>query len=126
MTRDEAKELLQLCRPGNEDDRNAPELAEAFAMLEADPELQEWFEAQQAFDKRFTDALAGIEAPEILKVRILETAKTSRRDDRNDALIAGRDDLGSPYPSWWRKAWPALGAAAVVAFAFFAAQTWQG
>jgi len=125
MTRDEAKELLQLCRPGNEDDRNAPELAEAFAMLDADSGLREWFEAQQAFDARFADALAGIEAPAELKDRLLARESGSPEPGAKAPPIGGRENPGSTAPSWWRKARPALAAAAVAVLAFVAARTWQ-
>lgn len=71
MQRDEAQQLLELCRPGNEADRRDPALAKAFAMLETDAELRAWFEAQQAADARISASLNSLEAPADLKASIL-------------------------------------------------------
>ena len=50
MHRDEAKHLLSLCRPGSDEDRSDPILAEALALLETDTELRHWFEQEQTED----------------------------------------------------------------------------
>ncbi|TVP79376.1 MAG: hypothetical protein EA353_06325 [Puniceicoccaceae bacterium] len=71
MTREEAQQRLELCRPGVPDDRQDPALAEAFALLESDAELSAWFEAQQAVDARISQHLEHIEAPADLEHRIL-------------------------------------------------------
>ena len=134
MTRDEAKERLQLCRPGNEGDRHAPELAEAVAMLEYDAELRQWFEDQQAFDARIAEALAEIVPPADLKERILrESRPPTARPMKDAAPSTGHNAPGSAHPSAqssshpsrWRKAWPILAVAAAVALALFAARPWQ-
>ena len=71
MHRDEAKHLLSLCRPGSDDDRNDPVLAEALALLETDAELRSWFDHQQTEDARIADALQQIQPPADLKASIL-------------------------------------------------------
>lgn len=71
MQREEAKQLLELCRPGNEEDRQDPALAEAFALLETDAELQAWFDEQQAIDARISESINAIEPPADLKASIL-------------------------------------------------------
>jgi hypothetical protein len=71
MHRDEAKQLLELCRPGCEADRHDPALARAFARLETDSELRAWFEQQQVVDARISDCLNALEAPADLKAGIL-------------------------------------------------------
>ncbi|MGC6424977.1 MAG: hypothetical protein ACON4O_08345 [Lentimonas sp.] len=71
MNREEAKNILQLCRPGVAADLEDPLIAEAFQMLEQDSELMVWFEQQQAFDTEFSAQLENIEPPADLKASIL-------------------------------------------------------
>jgi hypothetical protein len=80
MKREEAKQLLELCRPGHhgqhghrghEEDRQDPALGEAFALLDTDAELNAWFEAQQAIDSRISERLHAIEVPADLEASIL-------------------------------------------------------
>ena len=52
MDREEAQNILQLCRPDNSEDRNDPLIAEALELLNQDAELRAWFEEQQALDTR--------------------------------------------------------------------------
>jgi len=71
MDRDEAKNILQLCRPGNASDLNDPLIVEAFELLENNSALQVWFEDQQGFDKKVAANLEAIEPPADLKSSIL-------------------------------------------------------
>ena len=71
MKREEAKQLLELCRPEQADDLQDPALAEAFALLETDTELRAWFDEQQAVDTRISGSLNALEAPADLKASIL-------------------------------------------------------
>lgn len=71
MDREEAKQLLELCRPGHPEDRGEPALAEALSLLEKDPDLKDWFDAQQALDEQISTELRSLTAPENLKGTIL-------------------------------------------------------
>lgn len=71
MNREEAQQLLELCRPGNVDDRQDPVLADAFALLETDAELKVWFDQQQALDAQISEHMNSIEVPADLKASIL-------------------------------------------------------
>ena len=55
MERDEAKAILELCRPGILKTKEDPMIAEALEMLETDAELNAWFEEQQTLDGRIAD-----------------------------------------------------------------------
>ena len=57
MQREEAKQLLELCRPEQENDRQDPALADAFALLATDSELRAWFDEQQATDARISEKI---------------------------------------------------------------------
>ena len=143
MERDEAQHILELCRPGNDDDQQDPLIAEAMAVLEADVELQEWFAEQQAVDARISAAYATLEPPADLKASILAGMRAhvlERKDEseRNNAAIlpdahdtnapnseqAGRlfygkssahdkTDSSTTSRAWWRNPW--IGIAAVFA-----------
>lgn len=74
MTRDEAKLVLAVCRPGGQDAAN-PELAEALAMLKTDPELAHWFAEQRDFDLAVSRALQSTAVPANLRTAILAGGK---------------------------------------------------
>lgn len=117
MTRDEAKQLLELCRPDNAEDRRDPELAPAFERLNTDRELAAWFEKTQAMDRRISDALLQIEAPEEFKAEILESMHASARPKRtgeSEPVIAF-PGTNRPSPAWMK---PLLGLAALLLIAF--------
>jgi hypothetical protein len=73
MDKQEAKLVLQACRPNNLDAAR-PFFAEALALAEADPELKAWWEAQQAFDRKVAAKLGEVPLP----------------DDLRDTILAGR------------------------------------
>ncbi|MFP4166039.1 MAG: hypothetical protein ACLFUF_02605 [Opitutales bacterium] len=118
MTRDEAKQLLELCRPDNAEDRRDPRLAPAFELLKTDRELATWFEKTQAIDRLISaEALLQIKGPEDFKGEILESMYESAR-----TKDAGESDPAIPFPktdrpsSAWMK--PLLGLAALLLIAF--------
>ena len=71
MDREEAQNILQLCRPDNAEDRNDPLIAEALERLKLDAELRTWFDEQQALDTKISDDLNRIEPPADLYATIL-------------------------------------------------------
>ncbi len=70
MTEDEARLILQSCRPGKLD-QGDPHFAEPLREVERNPALARWFEEEQAFDRAVTAQLEGLPAPFGLKTRIL-------------------------------------------------------
>jgi len=73
MNREEAKTVLRAWREGIAPEGD-PLIREAFASLETDRVLAEWFESERTFDGRVEDALAGIPVPSDLRARILAAA----------------------------------------------------
>jgi hypothetical protein len=71
MQREEAQNILQLCRPDNSEDRNDPLIAEALELLKQDAELRTWFDEQQALDAKIRNDLNRIEPPADLYAAIL-------------------------------------------------------
>ncbi len=118
MTREEAQHILHLCRPGRDDDRDDPLIAEAAALLDSDPELREWFDAQQSFDAEFAEELSKVRPPADLRSSILAGMRAHARAPRPQtgaeraALVAGRDDLPTGDRAWWRRPWIGVAAAA--------------
>lgn len=130
MDREEAKHILQLCRPGNDDDRNDPLIAAALDRLSSDAELQAWFEDQQAFDAQVSDSLSRIEPPTDLKTSILagmrahQTQPSALNDHQAVEHGAPHTDSSTPFPdpadrtayrSWFK---PWMGMAAGIALTF--------
>lgn len=76
MDSQQAKQILELYRPGVDDDD--PQFAEALAQARRDPELSRWLEQQIAFDATIRTKLRSVEAPFGLKTRILANAKADR------------------------------------------------
>lgn len=74
MDRNEARLILQAYRPNGEDAKS-PHFAEALAQVERDPELKAWWEAQQAFDRKFAAKLQQVEIPRDLRANILASRK---------------------------------------------------
>lgn len=74
MDRNEAKLLLQACRPNGED-AASPVFAEALALAVRDPELKAWWEAQQAFDRKISAKLKEVPVPADLRATILAGRK---------------------------------------------------
>lgn len=142
MERDEARHILELCRPGSDDDPQDPMIAEAMTVLEADPELQSWFAEQQAVDARISAAYAALEPPADLKALILAgmrahglrsesesesaapqlgardemdaaTTEQARRLSYGESGADDRMDRPTTSQTWWRNPW--IGVAAVFA-----------
>jgi anti-sigma factor RsiW len=110
MTRDEARLILQSCRPGSQDAAD-PQFAEALALVKQDPELAAWFEQQQKFDALVGGSLRQVRPPARLKAEILALVKSVE------------SPAESPVSVWWRNlfAWNspvswALAACVVVPF----------
>jgi hypothetical protein len=128
MDREEAKNILQLCRPGNDEDRNDPLIAEALELLNNDATLQTWFEEQQALDTQISAALHHIEPPADLKTSILVGMRAHQAQSEllmgNAAEEDEATDHSIPFPrranSADRRSWfkPWMGVAALIAVVF--------
>jgi hypothetical protein len=70
MNISEAKQILRACRP-HAGDAADPQMAQALALAEKNPELKRWFTEQVAFDSSMAGALKQIAAPSDLKAAIL-------------------------------------------------------
>lgn len=77
MTREEAKLILGLFRPDQDDPADAL-FAEALRLVESDQELALWFEAEKAFDARTRDAVRQIAPPPGLRESLLAENKILR------------------------------------------------
>lgn len=126
MNHEEAKQLLELCRPGCEEDRQDPALAEAFALLDTDDELKAWFEEQQAVDVRISDSINSIEVPTDLKASILagmhlHQAHAASKQQDDEAPIPFAPELDDKKTdnhqshAWWQSPWVGIAALLVVA-----------
>jgi hypothetical protein len=126
MNHEEAKQLLELCRPGSEEDHQDPALAEAFALLDTDDELNAWFEEQQAIDARISDSINAIEVPADLKASILagmrlHQANAVTNQQKDDSPIpfstTANDEAPAKHQSrtWWQTPWIGIAALFVVA-----------
>ena len=69
MTRDEAKKILALYRPGVTDDD--PRMAEALELVQRDPELAAWFQQQCAVFDAIRSKLKSIPVPQGLRRQII-------------------------------------------------------
>lgn len=105
MDKQEAKLVLQARHP-NDPDTAQPAFAEALALVESDPELKAWWEAQQAFDLRVAAKLEKVPVPADLRTAILAGRKIEQLTPR-------------PHLAFW------LAAAAVVAILCVAGTSMQ-
>jgi hypothetical protein len=131
MDREEAKHILQLCRPGNDDDHKDPLIAAALERLSSDAELQAWFEDQQRFDAQVSDSLSLIEPPTDLKTSILAgmRAHQVQLSTLNDHQAVGHGaphtNSSTPFPDpaertaqrTWFKPWMGMAAGIALTFA---------
>jgi hypothetical protein len=109
MTREEAKEILSVFRPGTDDERD-PIFAEALALARTDAVLKGWFDESIAFDKAIKSDFARIAAPSAVRDAILAEHKIVR-----------------PVPWWHRRmSSPQFAAAAAVVIAGLAFAFWYG
>jgi hypothetical protein len=85
MDRQEAKLLLQAHRP-NGSDPMQPAFAEALTLVESDPELKAWWEAQQSFDLKVAAKLAEIPIPAGLRSTIMAGRKIEQLTPQTSLL----------------------------------------
>jgi len=74
MDRQEAKVVLQALRP-NDLNTSQPAVIEALVLVESDPELKAWWEAQQAFDHQVAAKLKEVSIPADLRATLLAGRK---------------------------------------------------
>ncbi len=70
MTREEAKKILQLYRPGTADEAE-PQMTAALDLVQRDPELNAWFQQQCAVFDAIRGKLKAIPVPQGLRRKIL-------------------------------------------------------
>ncbi|MGZ0656659.1 hypothetical protein ACWPKS_13730 [Coraliomargarita sp. W4R72] len=137
MNREEAKQLLELCRPGNTEDRQDPVLAEAFALLETDAELKAWFDEQQTIDAQISESINSIEVPADLKASILagmrlhqaHAAQAAPDTTANEVVMEAAIPFAQPSAprpraadaprsrAWWQSPWTGIAALFVIMMA---------
>src|SRR5437867_9025179 len=78
MDNQHAKAVLRLYRPGTADGTD-PELAEALAQVQRDPELRRWFEEHCALQTAVREKLRALQPPAGLKERILAQTNSRRK-----------------------------------------------
>lgn len=127
MDREEAQNILQLCRPDNLEDRNDPLIAEALELLSQDAELSTWFDEQQSIDAEVSAELNQIEPPADLKASILAgmRAHAAQAEQQANGSLEGDEalDQSIPFPSQsnsdshrgWLRPWMGAAAALVIA-----------
>jgi hypothetical protein len=74
MDKQEAKRVLQALRP-NDLNSEQPAVIEALVLVENDPELKAWWEAEQSFDLRVAAKLQDVPVPADLRATILAGGK---------------------------------------------------
>lgn len=77
MNNDEAKFILSAYRPGGDDAFDA-RFTDAIAQAERDPELAAWFKSELQFDAAVADALDAVPPPRDLRTKILAGGEASR------------------------------------------------
>lgn len=77
MTTREAREILELCRPGTRDEE-APEAKAALAELRRNPELAAWYERHSAFQAAMRAKLRAVPTPSDLRNRLLARRRIIR------------------------------------------------
>ena len=88
MKREDAKTILLLYRPGTAD-ADDPQIAEALALAERDPELARWREQHAARQAALRAKFRQIPAPAALKEQIIsEQAADSRRNTLRKKIVA--------------------------------------
>ena len=128
MNSEEAKNILQLCRPGHVEDLNDALITEALETLEQDSALCVWFEEQQTVDAEISAELCRITPAPDLKESILQGMQ--KRFEASDNPVADTvNDKSTPQQPkppvpdssddhskilWFR---PLLGMAAVLTLA---------
>ena len=103
MHNETARQILIACRPGTDDLRN-PEAKAALEVVQQDPELRQWWQRQQAFQRQTRESFRHIPVPEQLRDQILARAKI----------------ISVP---WWRRQ-ASLGIAAAIALVIGISAMW--
>jgi hypothetical protein len=90
MTNEQAKQILQLYRPGTADTGD-PEFAEALKLCESDAELKEWFASHCALYTALRSKFKKIAVPEGLKEQIIAERQVHRPTPvwQKTVLLAG-------------------------------------
>lgn len=117
MEREEAKHLLELSRPGIDEERLDPALAEAFAMLETDAELKAWFDEQQELDTRISDHINDTKAPFELKNMILagmHLHKANSTNTESEEAVPSPTTAPTQSRAWWLNPWTGIAALFVI------------
>jgi len=87
MTNEQAKQILQLYRPGTADATD-PEFAEALATCERDPQLKQWFANHCALYSAIRSKFKKISVPEALKEQIIAERPVQRTPAWQKAVLA--------------------------------------
>jgi hypothetical protein len=90
MTKEQAKELLAVYRPGTDDERD-PMFAEALQLARSDRELKSWFDQSMTFDRNFRGALGQVTVPEDVREAILTEHKIIRPAHWWNHKLTGRE-----------------------------------
>lgn len=101
MNRDEAKLILQACRPNGQDAAD-PYFAEALALAKSDAELSAWFAQQQKFDALICGGLNQMRPPANLKAEILALEQKATRPIESPAWPQSKKPTESLFFSWWK------------------------
>lgn len=88
MTNEQAKQILQLYRPGTADATD-PEFAEALAACERDPELKQWFANHCALYSAIRSKFKKISVPDALKEQIIAERPVQRTPRWQKMVLAG-------------------------------------
>jgi len=88
MTNEQAKQILQLFRPGTADATD-PEFAEALAACEHDAELKQWFANHCALYSAIRSKFKKISVPEALKEQIIAERPAPRTSSWQKMVLAG-------------------------------------
>src|ERR1700722_3255322 len=88
MNRDEVKQILVLYRPGTAD-VNDPEIAEALALAQNDPELSLWLEEHSARQNALREKFQKLPIPTGLKEQIIsEQAAKARAASKREKIVS--------------------------------------
>ena len=101
MNREEAKIILQSCRPGGQDAAD-PQFAAALALAKQDAELAKWFARQQKFDAQISREIKSLSAPPDLKAKILAQENLqSQKIVEMPSAVGWRDLFSFKSPLAW-------------------------
>jgi len=104
MNRDEARLILQSCRPGGQDAAD-PQFAAALALAKQDAELTAWFAGQQKFDAQMSREIKSLPVPPDLKAKILAQENLqSQKIVEMPSVVGWRDLFSFRSPAAWAMA----------------------